>query len=793
MRFFALAIFGASSLFAGPELEADDTSAPAVQFQRDIRPILSNHCYRCHGPDHEAREAELRLDTRDGMFGETSSGQKSVTPGDPSASELFTRITSQHADEQMPPAAANKPLSPSQIELLRHWIEQGAPWHEHWSFTAPARPELPLIDGDAAVQHPIDRFIQTRLQAEGLKPSAAADPVTLARRLSLDLTGLPPKTEQVDAFATDPSEVTYLSLTDQLLASPHYGERLAMYWLDLVRYADSCGYHSDVERPISPYRDYVIGAFNDNLPFDRFTREQLAGDLLPEPTVAQRIASGYNRLNKTTEEGGAQPGEYLAKSAADRVRTTAGVWLAATLGCAECHDHKFDPYTTREFYSFAAFFADVEDQGVYRAANHDPVIKLPTPEQSAAIDKFSQEQKALAEQLEALKSDDAEARKTIEDELAKLKKERAQLDATIARTMVTVAVEPREVRVLPRGNWLDNSGEVVAPALPSFLPAAENNTGRLTRLDLANWLTSANHPLTSRVFVNRLWKLFFGVGLSKSLDDFGAQGELPTHPELLDWLAVEFRESGWNVKHLVRLIVTSDAYKQSSIPTTELLARDPQNRLLARQSRWRLDAEMIRDQALSTSGLLVETIGGPSVRPYQPEGYWEFLNFPKRTWKADEGDGQHRRGLYTHWQRTFLHPSLLAFDAPSREECTAERATSNTPKSALALLNDPTFVECARGLAARVLLEASTADDRARIVWAWRQCTSRNPNDSEIAVLSELLQTNRSRYAADESAARELAAVGQFLWPENLPLVELATWTAVSRAILNVHECVARN
>lgn len=775
--------------------KSTDGPTAAVQFHRDVRPILSNHCYLCHGPDAESREADLRLDTRQGLYGEASSGDPIVKPSQPEASELWRRITAEHADERMPPAELNKPLDDAQIALLRRWIEEGAPWHDHWAYVAPVRPELPPVRNADWPRTPVDRFVLSRLDAEGLQPSPPADPVTLVRRLSFDLTGLPPSRADVEAFVADPSDEAYAALVERWLSSPHYGERMAVHWLDLVRYADSCGYHSDVDQPISPYRDYVIAAFNDNLPFDRFTREQLAGDLLPEPTLQQRIASGYNRLNKVTEEGGAQKGEYLAKSAADRVRTTAGVWLAATMGCAECHDHKYDPLTARDFYSFAAFFADLHDQGVYRAGYHDPVVTVPTAEQTSQLEQLDAEASDLSARLQALdpqSEDCGPARQELEAQLAEVKKRRDRVDRSIVRSMVSVSTEPRETRILPRGNWLDGSGELVEPALPAFLPGVDVLDRRLTRMDLADWLLRPDHPLTARVFVNRLWKLYFGVGLSKTLDDFGAQGEPPTHPELLDWLAVEFRESGWDFKHLVRLLVVSSAYRQSSAATAEQLRRDPQNRLFARQSRWRLDAEMIRDQALASSGLLVRTIGGPSVKPYQPDGYWEFLNFPKRTWRADAGAAQYRRGLYTHWQRTFLHPSLLALDAPSREECTAERPTSNTPKSALALLNDPTYVECARALAVRMLREGGE-DDRAKLIWGWTECTSRAPSDAESAVAAELLSESRRQYADDEKSAAALAKVGLLKWPDDLPIQELAAWTTVARALLNLHESVSRN
>ena len=802
-----LALAGSVGVRAGETLRP--LAAGAVQFARDIRPILSNHCFECHGPDEQARQADLRFDTREGLLGNREGAGPVILAGRAGQSELYRRVASDKADERMPPADSHRPLAAAQIAKLKQWIDEGAVWRDHWAYVPPTRPELPRVAENAITsRHPVDRFLQARLDAAGLKAAERADAVTLARRIAFDLTGLPPAANEVELLVADTSDYAYESYVERLLASPHFGERMAVHWLDLVRYADSCGYHSDIEVPISPYRDYVIRVFNDNLPFDRFTREQLAGDLLPEATLAQRIATGYNRLNKTTEEGGAQDGEYLAKSAADRVRTTAGVWLAATLGCAECHDHKYDPFTTRDFYSFAAIFADLDERGVYKAANREPTVAVPTAAQQGQLDALAERIAEVESRLATLDETKSAERETATAELKKLRVEQKQLERLLTRSMVSVAVAPREMRVLPRGNWLDNSGEVVSAAWPacfsnggaavattgSFSGASATSEGsnRITRLDLANWLTSADNPLVARVFVNRLWKLFFGVGLGKSLDDFGAQGEPPSHPELLDWLAVEFRESGWDVKHMIRLLVTSDAYRRSSVPTAEHLARDPANRLLVRQARWRLEAEFIRDEALAVSGLWNDAIGGPSVFPYQPDGYWEFLNFPERSWKPDVGSKQYRRGLYTHWQRTFLHPSLLAFDASSREECTAQRAVSNTPQAALALMNDPTFVECARALALRVVREGG-ASDADRIAWAWRQATSRSPNDDEIAVLMELLAAERQHFASDRDSASRLAKYGQLAWPDDVPVVELAAWTGVARAVLNLHETVTRN
>ena len=522
-----------------------------------------------------------------------------------------------------------------------------------------------------------------------------------------------------------------------------------MYWLDLVRYADTVGYHGDQEHPISPYRDWVIRAFNENMPFDRFTLEQLAGDLLPDATVDQKIASGYNRLLQTSHEGGVQQKEYQKKYDADRVRNFSAVWLGATLGCAECHDHKYDPYTQRDFYSLAAFFADVDDRRTFKGTDTSPTKREP--------------------ELEVV----------------------SPLDGSTRRTMITEAIEPRTIRILSRGDWMDESGAIVGPAIPTFLKSLEATDRRLSRLDLARWLVSPRHPLTARVFVNRLWYLFFGVGLSTSLDDFGAQGEPPVHPELLDWLAVEFAESGWDVKHIVRLMVTSNTYRQSSQTTAELRRRDPQNRLFARQWTYRLPAEVVRDNALAASGLLVCRLGGAGAHPYQPAGYYKHLNFLKRDYKPDTGENQYRRGVYTHWQRQYLHPMLKAFDAPSREECMAARPVSNTPLAALALLNDPTFVEAARVLAARMLHEAGPAP-ADRIRWAYRIVLSRPPDDAEVAALVQLLDLNRKIYRNDPESAPRILATGQAGSGRDLDPAELAAWTHTARAILNLHEAISR-
>jgi uncharacterized protein DUF1553/uncharacterized protein DUF1549/cytochrome c len=786
-------------------LLATDVVPTRIDFQRDVRPLLSDKCFFCHGPDEKHREAELRLDTRDGIFRhqatQTGDLKQLVVPGKPEASAVWKRIASEVADEHMPPADSGKSLSEKERELIRQWIEQGAEWNDHWAYLAPTRPMVPeardqTARDDAGPGSAIDKFVMARLVKQQLKPSPPADPRTLARRYSFDLTGLPPSSTEVAVFVEQyarDAEAACRTLVDNLLASPHHAERMAMHWLDLVRYADTVGYHGDQEHHISPYRDYVIQAFHENMPFDRFTREQLAGDLLPDATVEQQIASGYNRLLQTSHEGGVQQKEYLAKYSADRVRNFGSVWLGATLGCCECHDHKFDPLPQRDFYRLAALFADIDDLRSFKAGDTTPTKREPEL-----------------------------------DVTTKLVPEETR------RTMITVAIAPRPIRVLSRGDWMDDGGEVVEPGVPMIFRQI-SLTGRVlegrateeraTRLDLANWVTSRDNPLTARVFVNRLWKLFHGRGLSRSLEDFGAQGEAPDHPELLDWLAVEFMDSGWDVKHMVRLMVLSHTYRQSSViriaefglgnerdtrragreqsssPSASQFAignrqpaigDDPENRLLARQGRWRLDAEMVRDNALAVSGLLVRKVGGRSTKPYQPAGYYQFLNFPKRDYKSDGGDAQYRRGLYTHWQRAYLHPMLKAFDAPSREECSCERPQSNTPLAALVLLNDPTFVEAARVFAARILHDGgSTSDERLR--WAWQMALSRPPTDRELAAMQRLLEAERVSFAAESARVTELLKTGLAPTPADLDQTELAAWTSVARALFNLNEFVTRN
>lgn len=823
------------------------TGRAAVDFNRDIRPILSDNCFACHGPDKGKRKAKLRLDLQTGATTDLG-GHAAVVPGKPDQSEMIRRIHSTDPEEMMPPPDSLAKLSETQKQRLATWIREGAPWAEHWIFIPPKQSSLPKNKDQKWAQNQIDRFILARLEAEKLKPSPEADRRTLLRRLSFDLIGLPPTAEEVDRFLVDESPDAYGKAVERLLGSPHYGERMAVMWLDLVRYGDTVGIHGDQTQNIWPYRDYVINAFNQNKRFDQFTLEQLAGDLLPNATTEQKIASGFNRLNLTTEEGGAQDKEYLAKYAGDRVRAVSTVWMAATLGCAECHDHKFDPYGTKDFYRLAAFFADIQEVGAYKGGNgsRPPEMPLPSPQQEARLKELESALAVAIHDLDVLKPKITEAQndweasliagldavatrtpkvpekiakllnvkpadrnKTQQQEItgwfarsrpefaeswnrhASLKSELDKLKDEIPLTMISVSVEPRVTRVLNRGDWMDATGEVVMPGVPQFFNQSENPDKRATRLDLARWIVATNNTMTARVFVNRLWKMYFGTGLSKVLDDLGSRGEWPTHPELLDFLALEFQNSGWDIRHMVRLIVNSATYRQSSLMRHELKEHDPFNRLLARQSRFRLPAEMVRDNALWVSGLLVTDVGGPSVKPYQPDGYWDYLNFPKRTYVADTGRSQYRRGVYTHWQRLFLHPMLKAFDAPSREECTAERPVSNTPLAALALLNDPTFVEAARSLA-EVALQQGGADTTGRLDVIFRQTLNRAPSSDEREQLRRLLQADLKDFEFHPDRAEKLLRTGLKPLDAKANFPELAAWTSVCRAMLNLHETIVR-
>lgn len=1152
---------------------------PPVNYNRDIRPLLSNTCYTCHGPDEAERQAGLRLDRRDVAFAELDSGATAIVPGDSAASELYRRITSDDPWSRMPPEDHEKQLTPEQIESIRLWIDQGAPWGEHWSFIPPERPTLPEVQADDWPRHPIDRFVLRRLEEEGLRPSPEADKVTLLRRVTFDLTGLPPTPDEIDAFLADSSPEAYERVVDRLLASRRYGEHMARFWLDAARYGDTHGLHLDNERVIWPYRNWVIDAFNANMPFDQFTIEQLAGDLLPEPTLDQVIATGFNRCNVTTSEGGSIDEEYYVRYAVDRVETTGTVFMGLSLGCAACHDHKYDPISQREFYGLFAFFNSLTEKAMDgNAPAPPPVVKVPSEQQRAAMEELEariaevrqqlngpqaeldaaqlaweaelrdqtagrwqilepveyasaggatlrklDDQSLLAEgnnpdrdvyeiaaptglegivavRLEALTDDSlphtgpgrssnanfvlsefemevaplsdstqfqrvrfAHARadhsqtngeyfiekaidgivdatngwavsgferrenrtaiftlaepialeggallrfrlrheshftqhaigrvrlsvstdpatapvtlgtwhqigpftreeggevydvafgpveaveldasyddgklqwvqrpdladgtihplegeyaatylyrtihapsprkltlslgsddglkvwhndrvvldrnvqrgaaedqdrvvldlatgenrillkvvnasgscafyfKALDDDLGgelaellpivalpadersaaqqkqlrdyfrsknwdqwsalqakltELGEEKKSLDREIPTSMVMKELdEPKPAYVLIRGEY-DKKGDPVERHLPAVLPPLPEGAP-LNRLGLAQWLVDPGHPLTARVTVNRLWQQFFGTGLVKTSEDFGSQGEWPSHPELLDWLATEFIASGWNVKDMVKAIVTSATYRQSSTVSEELLRRDRDNRLLARGPRYRLDAETIRDNALAVSGLLVEGEFGRGAKPYQPPGLWEAVGYTSSNtarFTRDDGDALYRRSIYTFWKRTAPPPYFLIFDAPSREACTVRRPRTNTPLQALLLMNDEQHVEAARHLAQRAMLEGG-AGTAQRVQYAFRLATARFADDDELAVLLQAYQAQLEIYQADPEAAAALLEVGESPYDQSLSPVELAAWTMVANLILNLDETVTK-
>jgi len=1004
-----------------------------VDFTRDVRPILSSKCFACHGPDAEAREADLSLIDFASATRELAPGVAAIVPGDLDASEAWLRIIDDA--DPMPPRRAHDPLSEDEVATIRRWIESGASYRPHWAYVEPTEIAR-ASSNDAGV---VDRLLDDRHASLGLLGSDAADPVTLLRRLSFDLAGLPPSPADVDAFLALPPDERLPRTVDRLLASPHFGERLAVRWLDLVRYADTVGYHGDQEHRVWPYRDWVIRAFNAGMPFDRFTRWQLAGDLVvdgdPDLPEGDRqdalVASGYNRLVQTSHEGGLQLKEYRAIYMADRVRNTSEVWMAATVGCAQCHDHKYDPYTHVDYHAFGAFFADIDDEAHLRnpydgyntsPTRREPEMQVTTPDARRRLEDIARRLATAQRRLQAAETaadetspawermmeariaaggdrtqtwvddvldtggtergdwtfhtdpaiparhgtayrvqrsdglvqhytvdtdrrirvepdsvleawihldptdppaavmlqahadgswehrarwgddsisygrtaDDSPAYRRMgdlpptggwhrlevplaeigltegvdidgiaftqfggtvrwdatsvrqpgpappevvealrrprgdrsaEDErvlaahrrssdpavdaaaaaLATIEAERERVVSTLPTTLYTRRLEtPREVRVLPRGDWLDESGPMVAPAVPAFLgevPRRDPGNPRADRLDLADWLvTPASEggvgEMTARVFVNRIWAMLFGEGLCPSEEDFGGQGRPPTHAALLDLLAVDFIESGWDVKALVRRIVLTDAYARSSVPVGDTAALDPANLHYARQTRHRVDAEFVRDIALSAGGLLDTDRGGPSVKPPQPAGLYRHLNFPMRRYEPDTDDAQWRRGVYVHWQRQFLHPMLKAFDAPSREACVATRSVSNTPLAALVLMNDPVFVAAARGLARRVLADDSTASDRDRLAHAWFIALSRRPSESELMVLERLLQKSRRDFGdMPENAITLVDAAPRgesTASPHGRPPTEFAAWIQTCRAILNLHETYTR-
>ncbi|MBT5017195.1 MAG: DUF1553 domain-containing protein, partial [Planctomicrobium sp.] len=748
-------------------LSTSVTASDSVSFNRDIRPILSDKCFQCHGPDENTREADLRLDVRKEAVALRDSGQ-AISPGQPAVSELIKRINHDDPDTRMPPADFERTLTPEQRRLIENWIAQGAVYEQHWALITPQRPALPVVSNKDWSLNAIDNFILRKLQNEGLQPSPPASRERLIRRLSFDLTGLPPTLESVDAFLADDSPNAVEKVIDRLLASESYGEHMATSWLDAARYADTNGYNNDTQRYNWRWRDWVIQAFNRNLPFDQFVTEQLAGDLLPEPSLDQQLATGFNRNHSVTSEGGIIDEEYRLEYVADRVHTTSMVFMALSMQCARCHDHKFDPISQKEYYEFFAFFNQVPETGYHKelTGNPNPVIPAPTPQQNSEIDRLTLELKSL--EGEALN----------QKQLALEEFQKLIPTAMVMRDQAAA----RETFMLERGDY-DKPGAKVEPNVPAAFPPLPEGAPR-NRLGLAQWLTSREHPLTARVMVNRLWYQMYGQGIVETVEDFGSQGAWPSHPELLDWLAVEFAEGGWDIKKLLKQIAMSATYQQSPRTTAELLHRDPQNRLLARGPRFRLTAEMLRDQALSVSGLLHTHIGGPSVKPYQPSGLWEEIivgaeAYSGGGYKQGEGTDLYRRSVYTYWKRTCPPPALNLFDAPEREFCTVRRSRTNTPLQALVLLNDPTFVEAARVLAERAMKEGGdTLESRA--AFAFRRVTSRAPAAQELEVLLRVYRDQQARFAAAPAQASELITIGESTPDPALPATDLAAWTTIA-------------
>lgn len=962
-----------------------------ISFNDHIRPILSDHCVQCHGPDNKSRKAKLRLDQKDGIFGELGKDGV-VIPGDVNASELFLRIVHEDPDEIMPPPEIKKPLTNQQKELLKKWIQQGAPFEEHWSFETPKRPTIPDNFSDHFHKNPIDHFTFKKLHNLGLTPNNEADKRTLIRRVYFDLTGLPPTTDEINRFLNNTSENAYEDLVNELLSSERYGERMTLAWMDAARYGDSSVFHDDGVRFMWPWRDWVIRAYNQNKPFDVFTIEQLAGDLLPNASVDQKVASGFNRNHGTTDEGGAIDEEYRVEYIVDRVKTTSNVWLGLSMECAQCHDHKYDPISQKEYYQFYAYFNISSDRGMQtRNGNSPPMVQVFTesqsdqlkgirasiksteaeitakrpgvdvvkswainalnaapkerpemgdwfqlgpfkannlnngfnrnfgPEKLKSIDTSKESGKKkwelkkdykdntainlnlpdnsavyLYKELKtnessdwmiSLGSDDAikvflngkevfkknisrgvapnqdkatlkltkgtnhlilkiangggdagfffdlrESEfpndilailkkksdqweksesdkisqyyadnlwiegKDLKAQLAKLKgNEKSVLDSVVTSMTMGDQPKPRMTYILDRGHYASPiKDEAIQPNVPEFLPTLEKESLK-NRLGLANWIVDPSHPLTARVTVNRYWMMFFGEGLVSTEADFGTRGATPSNQALLDWLAVEFVESGWNVKHIIRLMLTSGTYRQSSRFTDKNLALDPQNRFLSRGSRFRLQGEFIRDNALALSGLLNDKIGGPSVKPYQPPRIWNEVSLNGGLfYKRDNGEKLYRRTMYTYWKRSAPNPSMVTFDAPTREKCVIQRQRTNTPLQALVTMNDITFVETARVWAQNLITQNQEADFDDRLDQAFLESTAKPADPIRKRLLKALYQSQLTHFKQNPELAKELAQSGEYNSPNSVDASELAAWTMVTSAILNLDEVLTR-
>lgn len=804
-----IAISWVAVLVAGgagtPVLSRPGSDPQPVRFNRDVRPLLADRCFHCHGPDEKDRKGRLRLDRADGPEGAYRSrgGMQAISPRSLERSAVWYRLTTEDPDDAMPPAGSHKKrLDADELDIIRRWILAGAEYEDHWAFVKPTRPSDPKVDG-AWSRRPIDRFVLRRMEMAGLSPSPRADKRTLIRRLTLDLTGLPPTRAEISAFVRDESPDAYERLVDRLLSDPQYGEHMAKYWLDLVRFADTNGVHHDHFRDMTPYRDWVIRSFNANLPFDQFITDQVAGDLHAEPSDDQLIASGFNRLHMIIDRGTALPEESFTRNVVDRVTAFGTAFLGLTVQCAVCHDHKYDPIRQADFYALFAFFnnldAEPETGGRsgpdFRRGLQRPYISFPTEEQTAALAEVDQALAAERTRVDTLKQALADAKgekgalnedlKKAQKELGALRKKKNGVLVGVRAAMVMKErAEVRAAHVLIRGDYR-TPGPRVDRATPSFLPSMTSESATTSRMDLARWLVSREHPLTARVTVNRLWHQLFGVGIVKTVEDFGTQGEWPTHPDLLDYLAVSLVESGWNVKAMIKQVVTSATYQQSSAASPEAFAKDPENRLLARGSRFRMDSEMIRDQVLATSGLLNTQMYGRSVKPPQPPGIWKAVSLPSsypRTYTPDGGDDIHRRSIYTFWKRGMPPPQMSILNAPTREFCTARRERTNTPLQALLLMNETEYLKAARHLAGQTLAASRSAPDRLRVIY--ETITSKVPDAAESDALLKLVQQMQATYARTPALARQLCDGVRVA--DDRAASELAAWTMLASTVYNL-------
>jgi len=736
----------------------------SVDYNIHIRPILSDRCFKCHGPDANTRKANLRLDTREGAMAalKDNANAHAIVPGDPDLSEVFLRVSSSDTSHVMPPPSSNLSLTQDEIDLIKKWIKQGAKYKPHWAFIPPVQPKVPVADKNGWATSEIDHFIFARMKAAGLKPNEISDRERLLKRASLDITGLPPSLEMQNRFLADESEDAYEKMIDELLAKPQYGERMAVYWMDVARYADSHGYQDDGLRTMWPWRDWVIHAFNKNYPYDQFVTWQLAGDQLPNPTREQLLATGFNRNHKITQEGGIIDEEYRVEYVTDRTNTFGKAFLALTFECAHCHDHKYDPISQKDYYRTFAFFNRVPEKGLVgdiglASLADPPKIKITTEEINSILTFINKK------------------------------------DTTPVEVMVMKDTTwKRPTYVLIRGAY-DGHGEVVDIGVPPDILPYDSNTYGNNRLGLTKWLFDKKNPLTARVFVNRMWQEIFGRGLVKTSGDFGMQGEMPSHPELLDWLAVDFRDHGWDVKRLIKQIVTSSAYKQSSTVSNDKLATDPDNIWLSRGPRTRLTAEGVRDLALASSGLMVKEIGGPSVKVYQPKGIWESSTSGRGVlarYVQDHGENLYRRGLYSFIKRTVPPPGMLVFDGSNRDQCEVTRMRTNTPLQALVLLNEPLMLEAARVFAERLMLEQSTTEEK--IKKAFQSIVCRQPKKEELTLLLQYFEEEKTGFKQAPEKAEKFIAAGEYQHEKTDDVTTLAALMQVVQTIYNLDEAITK-